>query len=199
MKIVVGLGNPTPAYAKTRHNVGFQVVDALAARWGVTFSAGKFDAQVATGQRGGDKVALVKPQTYMNCSGEAVGPMARYYRVAPEDVLAVYDDVDLPFGRLRLRSKGSAGTHNGMRSLVQHLGTPAFARLRVGIGQAQAGRNLTSHVLGKFAKDEEAAVTRTVDRAADCVERVLDGDWDDAMTTYNEWPTPLATTEETES
>ncbi len=199
MKLVVGLGNPAPEYAKTRHNVGFQVVDTLAARWGATFGAGKFEALVATGQRRGAKIALVKPQTFMNLSGEAVGPMARYFRVAPEDVFAVYDDVDLPLGRLRLRASGSAGTHNGMRSVVQHLGTEAFPRLRVGIGAAQRGRDLTSHVLGKFATDEHEPMAAAIERAADCVEHVLDGHWDDAMNTYNERRSPLPTTEETES
>lgn len=199
MKLVVGLGNPTGEYADTRHNVGFQVTDALAARWQTTFSATKFKALLATAQRGGAKVGLVQPQTYMNLSGDAVGSLARYYRVEPEDVFVVYDDVDLPLGRLRLRAKGSAGTHNGMKSLVQHLGTTEFPRLRVGIGRARPGADLTGHVLGKFAKAERPSIEAAIDRAADCVERVLEGNWDSAMSTYNAPPEAHSTAEETES
>ena len=196
MKLVVGLGNPTRTYAHTRHNVGFQVVDLLAERWHTTFGASKFQARVADGRVDGDKVALVKPDTYMNNSGEAVGALARYYRVDPGDLLVVYDDVDLPLGRLRLRASGSAGTHNGMRSVVQHLGTRDFPRLRVGIGGGRPGQDLSAHVLGRFAADERPDVDRAVGRAADCVERVVGGDWTGAMNTFNERPAPLATPEE---
>lgn len=196
MKLVVGLGNPERRYAGTRHNVGFQVVDALAHRWGWTFGSSRFDALVADGRRGGDRVALVKPLTYMNHSGEAVGAMARYFDVPAADVLVVYDDVDLPVGQLRLRPRGSAGSHNGMRSVVTHLGTQEMPRLRIGIGTARGGRDLTGHVLGKFSPAERDEMDTAVARAADCVERVLDGDLDGAMGTYNARLEPRAAEQE---
>lgn len=196
MRLVIGLGNPTARYADTRHNVGFRVVDRLAARWGSPFRTGKYQTLTADGRYGGAKVTLVKPQTYMNCSGEAVGALAHYFDVPPAEVFVVYDDIDLPLGQLRLRAKGSAGTHNGMRSVVQHLGTTEFPRLRVGIGRADRRGTLSSHVLGRFATDEQPTVERAIDQAVACVECVLDGDWDRAMNTYNERrPSPPQTTE----
>ena len=185
MKLVVGLGNPTRRYEGTRHNVGFQVANALAKRWQWAFGSSRFDAEVADGRRMGERVALVKPLTYMNESGQAVGGMARYFDVLPEDVIVVYDDVDLPLGQLRLRRKGSAGSHNGMRSVLAHLGTTEVPRLRVGIGAARQAGALTGHVLGKFTRVERDEVDTAVQRAADCVEQVLDGQWDAAMGTYN--------------
>ena len=185
MKLVVGLGNPSEAYSDTRHNLGFRVVDLLAERWGCGFRPSKFKALLADARVAQHKVSLAKPQTYMNCSGEAVGPLARYFDIPPEDVVVVYDDVDLPLGQLRLRAQGSAGTHNGMRSLVQHLGTTVFPRLRIGIGRNLPGRDLTGHVLGRFTPEERPAIVRALARAADCVERILAGEWNEAMTEYN--------------
>lgn len=199
MKLVVGLGNPDARYAETRHNVGFVVVDTLADRWRWSFARGKFDDLEARGEQYGETIVLVKPQTYMNGSGETVGPMARYFKVDPSDVLVVYDDIDLPMGVLRLREKGSAGTHNGMRSVVQHLGTTQFPRLRVGIGKAGRQSSLTGHVLGKFSADERPLAKEAVGKAADCVEQVLRGHWQDAMNTYNQRPARRTASEESSS
>ena len=144
MVLIVGLGNPGAKYARTRHNVGFDVVEILAARNQIELNRTRCKAKVGEGRIGNVRVALAQPQTYMNLSGEAVTQLVNWYKVAPEELLVVYDDVDLPFGRVRIRPKGSAGTHNGMRNILYLLGRDDFPRLRVGIGRPPEKRRRTA-------------------------------------------------------
>lgn len=185
MKLIVGLGNPGRAYAHTRHNVGFDVVDLLAERMGAAFRRSwRFPAELAEGDLAGERVVLVKPRTFMNRSGEAVGPLMRKKGLQPSDVVVVVDDVDLPVGRLRLRKAGSAGGHNGLKSVIARLGTDAFPRVRVGIGRDRAG-DTVEHVLGRFAPEEQPVIQEAIQRAADAVAASLRDGWDRAMNVFN--------------
>ncbi len=162
MKLIVGLGNPGREYRDTRHNVGFMVVDEIARRHGLDWAMAPSqvpDAFVAK-KFGAEPVLLAKPLTFMNRSGDAVAALARYYDIAPADLLVVVDEVDLPFGRLRARARGSGGTHNGLKSLVERLGTTEFPRLRLGVGRGDARRDLADHVLSKFEPDEHDGARR---------------------------------------
>lgn len=185
MKLVIGLGNPGREYAQTRHNVGFDVVDELARRIDAKFRRSwRFPAELAEGTLEGERVWLAKPRTFMNRSGEAAGPLMRKKGVQPVDIVVVVDDVDLPAGRLRLRKAGSAGGHNGLKSMIEHLGSDQFPRVRVGIGR-DASRDTVEHVLGRFAPDEQPMMEETVRRAADAVAAALRDGWDRAMTEFN--------------
>jgi len=177
MKIVVGLGNPGEQYRDTRHNVGFDVIDRLAADHTLSFEVGPARALQAKWRLAiGDTVLLAKPLTFMNLSGEAAGSLCRYYKVALEDLLVVCDDVNLPLGRLRVRATGSEGGHNGLKSMAQHLGTIDYARLRIGVGRGEIRRDLADHVLARFAPDERPGIDDAVARAASAVETwVVDG------------------------
>jgi peptidyl-tRNA hydrolase, PTH1 family len=168
VKIVVGLGNPGREYAATRHNVGFMVVEQLARRIGAPGSKRRFRSELSEGFLAGEKIVLVQPQTYMNLSGHAVREVVNWYRAALDDVLIVSDDLDLPFGTLRLRARGSAGGHNGLASVIEQLGTQDVPRLKIGIGRGPG--QATSRVLSRFSADEERALSELVDRAADAVE-----------------------------
>lgn len=180
-RLIVGLGNPGRQYAGTRHNAGFLVVDELARRSSGAFRfEAKWDAEVASA----DDQVLMKPQTFMNLSGEAVSNYARYYRIEPSQVLVILDDVALPLGDLRLRKSGSAGGHNGLESVMVHLSTEGVPRLRVGIGSA--GGALHDHVLGRFAPDELPALEAAVKRAADAVEYASTKGLEPAMNIYNQ-------------
>lgn len=183
MKLIVGLGNPGEKYRGTRHNVGFAVVDAMARRAGVAFESAPVDALVAR-VRGDRPVLLSKPLTFMNESGRAVGDLVRYFRVELPDVLIVVDEVHLPLARLRARPGGSAGGHNGLKSLVEHLGT-GFARLRIGVGRGDARRDLADHVLARFDGDEIADVERMVERAADAAEMFIASGIEAVMNEFN--------------
>ena len=165
MKLIVGLGNPGAKYRGTRHNIGFAVLDELAARWQVSFESAPVDALIAK-VRGADEVLLAKPLTFMNASGEAVGALLRYYKIEIADLLVVVDDVQLPLGKIRARVRGSAGGHNGLKSIVAHVGD-AFSRLRIGVGRGDPRRDLADHVLTRFDADEAAEVERATARAAD--------------------------------
>ena len=172
MKLIVGLGNPGGEYRETRHNVGFKVVDALQRRFGLEWAMAPSqvpDAFVAK-RYGADPLLLAKPLTYMNRSGQAIGALARYYDIVPLDLLIVVDEVALPFGKLRARAKGSAGGHNGLKSVIQGLGTTEFPRLRLGVGRGDGRRDLADHVLSKFEADERAALESFIARAADAAE-----------------------------
>jgi len=168
VKLIVGLGNPGAKYRGTRHNIGFAVLDELAARWQVSFESAPVDALIAK-VRGADEVLLAKPLTFMNASGEAVGALLRYYKIEIADLLVVVDDVQLPLGKLRARVRGSAGGHNGLKSIVAHVGD-AFSRLRIGVGRGDPRRDLADHVLTRFDADEAAEVERVTARAADAAE-----------------------------
>lgn len=184
-RLIVGLGNPGNSYQDTRHNIGFMVIDVLAVRLGAAFQVEKrWESHVAKFAGG----FLVKPQTYMNLSGRAVGSVGRFYKIPPQETLVVFDDVDLPLGRLRLRLSGSAAGHNGLKSLIATLGTSEFPRVKVGIGADNgrpAGDRLVEHVLGKFSDEEKAAVAQAVDRAADAVMGALESGLGAAMNFFN--------------
>lgn len=176
MKLVAGIGNPGDRYRGTRHNAGFEVVDLLVMRHGLAFDAGPAEAMQARWRYRDEVVRLVKPMTFVNLSGEAVGSLVRYYRVAIPDVLIVCDDAQLPLGRLRARAAGTDGGHKGLKSIAQHLGTIEYARLRIGVGRGDERRDLADHVLARFEPDERAGMDDAVARAADAVETwVSDG------------------------
>jgi len=180
LRLVVGLGNPGGKYADTRHNVGFMIADVLAAEAGVSFGEEKrWQTQIAkVGSR-----YFIKPQTYMNESGVAVGKVATFYKIAPEEILVIYDDLDLPLGRLRIRGGGSAGGHNGMKSIIAHLGTQGFARLRVGIGRLEGGA--IGHVLGKFRKEEQSELEKSIKNAVLATALITEQGLSAAMTRFN--------------
>ena len=168
VQAVFGLGNPGRRYDATRHNVGFDVVDELARRAGLTFKSNwRLRARACVWPAAGGEVWLVKPQQYMNLSGLAAARFRRRRGVGPEGMLVVVDDVELPLGQLRLRKQGGAGGHNGLRSMIRELGSEAFPRLRLGVGGGEGGRDLTGHVLGRFRPEERAAAVDAVNRAAD--------------------------------
>ena len=170
MKTIVGLGNPGTKYRGTRHNIGFAVVDELARRAGIGFESAPAAALIAKWRRpDGAAALLVKPLTFMNLSGQAVGELVRYYKIEIGDILIVVDEVQLPLGKLRARARGSAGGHNGLKSVIQHVGEE-FARLRLGVGRGDARRDLADHVLARFEKDEAADVERMIERATDASE-----------------------------
>lgn len=186
MKLIVGLGNPGTSYEMTRHNIGFLVLDELARRLHVSFRRSwRFPARIAKGQIGGEKVWLVKPQTFMNRSGRAVGPLLRKNRAEAADVLLVYDDIALESGQLRVRQKGSAGGHNGVQSVMDALGVGSFVRIRVGIGQKPAKLPLSDYVLGPFSEEEKKGLNETVEKAADAVEMACDSGVVKAMNAFN--------------
>ena len=189
MKIVAGLGNPGPQYADTPHSVGFETVDRIAAAAGAVWEAKRaFHCLMARCSLGGQPVLLVKPQTFMNLSGDAVAPVVKYHNAAPGDLVVVQDDIDLPVGRLRIRSGGSCGGHNGVRSVIERLGTVAFARVKIGVGKDSS--NVVGHVLGKFDPATRAVMDRVVAVAAEAVEAVLRDGPDRAMNAYNGWTLP---------
>lgn len=187
MKLVVGLGNPGKAYENTRHNVGFEVVDELARRAGVSFRRGWLtSAQLAKAGIGGCEVGLVKPRTFMNRSGDAVGPLLRKKGAGAGDVIVVVDDVDLDCGRIRVRRQGGAGGHKGLQSVIAALGTEEFVRVRVGVGPRPPGDEMVGHVLARFNAEERAKVKEAVRKAADAVGRVVEEGVDRAMNEFNE-------------
>jgi peptidyl-tRNA hydrolase, PTH1 family len=187
MRLIVGLGNPGREYRETRHNVGFMVVDEIARRHKLTLGMAPSqipDAMIA--KKFGDEPLLVaKPLTFMNNSGEAVAALARYYDVPIGDLLIVIDEVALPFGRLRARARGSAGGHNGLKSVIGRLGTTEVARLRLGVGRGDARRDLADHVLSKFEADEQSALGEFIARAADAAEMFAAEGIEKVMNTYN--------------
>jgi PTH1 family peptidyl-tRNA hydrolase len=188
VKAIVGLGNPGPRYKGTRHNIGFAVVDELARRWAVDFEAAPVDALIAkwrpAGVVGADAVLLAKPLTFMNESGQAVGDLVRYFKIDIGDLLVVVDDVQLPLGRLRARVRGSAGGHNGLKSMIAHVGD-GFSRLRIGVGRGDERRDLADHVLAKFDSDEAAEVERMTTRAAEAAEAFITSGIAAVMNGYN--------------
>ena len=188
MKLVVGLGNPGKKYEGTRHNVGFEVLDLLAARHGLAFEAAPADAMQARWRRPDDTVWLVKPLTFMNVSGQAVSALLRFFKIEPGDLLVVTDDVNLPLGRLRLRASGSEGGHNGLRSIAGHLGTTEYPRLRIGVGRGDTRRDLADHVLAGFEPDEQPGIEAAIARAADAVEVWIADGLAKAMNTFNRGP-----------
>lgn len=184
MKLIIGLGNPGADYERTRHNVGWMVVEAFARKFRIAIARHEKSALTGTGRVAGGSVMVAKPLTYMNLSGDAVKLLVNGYLESMDDLMVVYDDIDLPLGRLRIRPSGSSGTHNGMRSIVQVLGTEKFPRLRVGIGAADGGR-LRDYVLDAFAAGEQPFVDRAIERAVDALVLFARGDLRRAMNEFN--------------
>jgi peptidyl-tRNA hydrolase, PTH1 family len=186
MKLVVGLGNPGSEYRDTRHNVGFLVIDEVARRWRVSDQwREKFGALHVKTTVGGEAVIVAKPLTFMNRSGQAVAGLEGFYQIDPADVLVVTDDVALPLGRLRARPEGGAGGHNGLKSVIEHLGTQAFARMRVGVGRGDNRRDLADYVLGRFEAGERETVSAAVLRAADATEMFVAEGIERVMNVFN--------------
>lgn len=184
MYIVIGLGNPGKKYENTRHNVGFMVIDKLAETYGISISKLKFKALIGEGKIGAKKVVLVKPQTYMNLSGEAVREIFNFYKEEPEKLLLIYDDLDTGLGNIRIRKKGSAGTHNGMRSVVSQLGFSDFPRIRIGIG-SNGEKEIVDFVIGNFSKDEKKKIDEVISNVVKATECFVENDIDLAMNKYN--------------
>ena len=185
-QLIVGLGNPEPKYDKTRHNIGFAVIDALAHRAQISLSENRrFQALSGEGVVSGGKLRLLKPLTYMNLSGQAIRAATDWYKLPPQSVLIIYDEMDLPLGRLRLRLSGSAGGHNGMKSAIAHLGTPDFPRLRLGIGKSDGSKDTVAHVLGKFSPQEAQLMSEVLELAVDAVQYSLKHGVEKAMSLYN--------------
>lgn len=186
MRIIVGLGNPTLKYSKTRHNVGFETIDILSKKHKIKVKKNQFKALIGEGFINGEKVILVKPMTYMNNSGEAVKEIVDYYKVNPnEELIVISDDLNLDVGVLRLRSKGSAGGHNGLKSIIKCVGTESFDRVRIGVGKVPADRDVITHVLSRFGKDDRKIVKESFIAAAQAIECVITDGMDKAMSKYN--------------
>jgi PTH1 family peptidyl-tRNA hydrolase len=183
VKLIVGLGNPGRRYAGTRHNVGFDVLDTIAARHHLEWDGAKAEAVIAQWRRAATLIA--KPLTFMNASGQAVGDLLRFYKIEFPDLLVIVDDANLELGRLRARARGSAGGHNGLKSLIALLGTEEFARLRVGVGRGDARRDLADHVLAKFEPEERTVVAEAVGRAADAAELFVAEGIEPVMNRFN--------------
>lgn len=186
MKLIVGLGNPGRQYEDTRHNVGFKVIDELSARLTITLDKTKFNGLFGMGNVGGEKVLLLKPLTYMNLSGESIRPLMDYYDIDIEDMIVVYDELDLPVGKIRIRTKGSAGGHNGMKSIIAHLGTQNFNRIRIGVDRPKSGMSITNYVLGQFSDEEKASVEDTIKKSASACERWIETPILQVMNEYND-------------
>lgn len=185
MKLIVGLGNPGREYENTRHNMGFRTIARLAEKYGICLNENKFKAVYGKGLLAGEKVLLVKPLTYMNNSGEAIRAILDYYKIDPADIILIYDDIDLDPGQLRIREKGTAGSHNGMKSVIQHLGTTAFVRIRVGVGAKPEGWDLADYVLAHPEGSDAEKIQKGIEKAADAVEDILRKGIGDAMSMYN--------------
>lgn len=185
-QLIVGLGNPEPKYDKTRHNIGFAAIDALARQSQISLSENRrFQALSGESASSSGRVRLLKPLTYMNRSGQAIRAAMDWYKLPPESVLVIYDEMDLPLGRLRLRLSGSAGGHNGMKSAIAHLGTPDFPRLRIGIGRSDGEKDSISHVLGKFTPQETLLMSEVMQLVVDTVQYSLKHGVEKAMSLYN--------------
>lgn len=185
MYIIAGLGNPTKEYDKTRHNVGFEVIDKLADRYDIDVSERKHRAFCGRGVIEGQKVLLVKPQTFMNLSGESLRSVLDYYKVLPEELIVIYDDISLPPGQLRIRLKGSAGGHNGIKNIIAHLGTQEFPRIKVGVGGKPPRMDLKDYVLSRFSKGEQELMDEAFQEAAQAVVMMLGEGADRAMNHFN--------------
>ncbi len=184
--VIAGLGNPGLQYAQTRHNVGFRVLDNLIEKLGADIHKEKFDGIIYNAKIGKTKVLLVKPQTFMNASGTCLNQIKQFYKLMPENFVVIYDDIDLPEGKIRIRAKGGAGTHNGMRSIVSAFGSESFMRIRVGIGQPTCKEmDLADYVLGKFSKDSQGIMNKAFLRAADAAVEIGKSGINSAMQIYN--------------
>lgn len=185
MKLIVGLGNPGQQYEHTKHNVGFKVVDYIAGKVNHTPWREEHKALVCTFSHEGEKILLAKPQTYMNLSGESIGPLARYYKMEAQDIFCIYDDMDLPVGKLRIRINGSAGGHNGIKSVISHLGTENFIRFRLGIGRPLPHWTVIDHVLAPFAEEYREKAEKGIKDMGEAILGILSVGIDKGMNQYN--------------
>ena len=186
MFIIAGLGNPTKEYEGTRHNVGFDVIDRLSEKYNIAVDTKKHRALIGKGMIVGQKVILAKPKTYMNLSGESISSLLDYYKVDEEhELLVIYDDVSLGVGQLRIRAKGSAGGHNGIKNIIAHLGGQVFPRIKIGVGEKPPKYDLADYVLGHFSKAEKILMDEGYDNAVRAVEMIVSGDIEGAMNEYN--------------
>ena len=183
MFLIVGLGNPGKEYDGTRHNIGFEVVDYISDKYNIEINRVKFKGVCGEGFIEGKKVILLKPTTYMNLSGESIREVMNFYKLTEEEVIVIYDDISLPVGKIRIREKGSAGGHNGIKSTIQHMGTDKFPRVKVGVGQPT--HNLVSHVLGKFSNDEVEVLRKVIPVCSDAVAEAIRSSVTDSMNKYN--------------
>ncbi len=186
MFVIIGLGNPGKKYQNTRHNAGFMAIDAIADKYGISIKEKKHKALCGSGVIEGHKVLLVKPQTYMNLSGESVGDILNFYKLNPEeDMLVIYDDVSLAPGNIRIRKKGSAGGHNGIKSLIAHTGTQGFMRIKIGVGEKPAGWELADYVLGHFSEEDNKRLAEIMPDVIQAAVLMMQGNADKAMNDYN--------------
>lgn len=185
MYIIAGLGNPGEKYDNTRHNAGFLTIDALADRYGIDVREKAHKALIGKGVIEGQKVILAKPQTYMNLSGESIRALVDYYKVTQEELVIIFDDISLEPGQLRIRKKGSAGGHNGIKSIIAHLGTQEFTRIKVGVGEKPPRMDLADYVLGRFAKEEQDTMKEAFETAAKAAVAIMTEGEDAAMNQYN--------------
>ena len=186
MFVIVGLGNPGKKYENTRHNAGFIAIDALAEKYGISINEKKHKALCGSGYIEGNKVILVKPETYMNLSGESVRSVMDFYKIDPEeDMLVIYDDISLAPGNIRIRKKGSAGGHNGIKSIIAHAGTQNFMRVKVGVGEKPSGWDLADYVLGHFSEEDNIKLKETMPDIIQATTLMVQGDVDKAMNDFN--------------
>ena len=183
--IIAGLGNPGPRFENTRHNVGFDTIDLLSAKFDIPLKKNKFKALYGEGKIGGRNILLVKPQTFMNASGESIREIVDYFNVDMERLIVIFDDIDIPFGDVRIKRKGSAGTHNGMKSVIYQLVRDDFPRIKIGIGKQAEGWDLADFVLSKFSKEERKIINKSLDKAAEAAELILSGGIENAMAKIN--------------
>ena len=185
MYLIVGLGNPENEYANTRHNMGFDTINEIAKRNNITITKSKFKGLYETAIIQGKKVILLKPQTYMNLSGESIKEVVNFYNIEPKEIIVIYDDIDIEKGKIKLRKKGGAGSHNGMKSVVEELNTTDFVRIRVGIGQPEFKSDMINYVIGKVPEDEQKILKEGTHKAAEAVEEILKNGIDIAMNKFN--------------
>lgn len=186
MFIIAGLGNPKKEYDNTRHNIGFAMIDALADKYNISVMNMKHKALTGKGIINGQKVILAKPLTYMNLSGESIYPLAEYYKIdVSAELIVISDDISLPPGQIRIRKRGSAGGHNGLKDIIRHLGSEDFQRIRIGVGEKPKGYDLADYVLGHFSKEEQPFIKEGIEKALRAAEMMLSGDTDRAMNEFN--------------
>lgn len=185
MKLIVGLGNPEKDYAKTRHNMGFNVINKLSDKYNIEVNKEKFKGLYGMGSIEGEKIILLKPQTFMNLSGESIIECINFYKISNEDILIIYDDIDTEPGKIRIRKKGTAGTHNGMKSVIEHMHTTEFDRIRVGIGHPKNNQDMISYVIGYIPKEEQELLEEGVNRAFEAVIEIIKNNTDSAMNKFN--------------
>lgn len=185
MHLIIGLGNPEPEYSNTRHNMGFDVINELSKECDIKVSKSKFDAFYGMGEIKGKKVILIKPQTYMNLSGDSVIKFKKFYKISNKNIIVIYDDIDLKLGDIRLKAKGGPGTHNGMKSVVQNLNTEEFPRVRVGIGSPKIKEDIINYVIGQIPKREREVLDESIKKASKSIIEILESGIDVAMNKFN--------------